>query len=255
MKNRTLSLVFSIVAALLLVACNSNTRKLNRAVEEIDNLTPLGSGNMTIDRCRLENNNVIFTYTVDEDYVNLDVLRKNTSMSKRNLYSILMNMQDNQFLDLLVECDAGFGAEYIGSKSGKKITVLLEPDELADMYINSPMEPDYEAELTNKIESENLNANTYMSEGLMFKKCELTPSHILYTFVYNEDLYYFDQEVMNEMKREVINNYSNSDDLIAKYELKLFTNAKRGIRYRYIGQQTGKVSETTISLSELRRLL
>lgn len=80
----------------------------------------------------LDDKYLILEYTCDETQISLEVFNGNKDLVKQAILEELeqKGQETSKVVDLLKDTHRGISCKYVGDKSGKSVTIYVEPDEL-----------------------------------------------------------------------------------------------------------------------------
>lgn len=103
-------------------------KKLHQEVALENNGTPYEAGlGMTVEKAEIEGNYVSYYYSVDEEKVSITQLRQNKAAVKKMIKQFASG---TDFAQMCIDAYKGVKYTYVGSSSGDKFVVILEPSEL-----------------------------------------------------------------------------------------------------------------------------
>ncbi len=125
--------VFAIIFAMVfMVSCGEvRTKALEAEVKLANSQFPMSAGyGLVVTSASLDGDYVVYRLDVDEDLISIDLLNESISANKANIISALQIDSDTQkFIELLKECNKGVAYHYIGTTSGNKCIIEIEPSE------------------------------------------------------------------------------------------------------------------------------
>lgn len=134
MKKRLIFMFVCMIAlAMGMSSCESKERKeLQEEVSAANAECPMYVDEATTaTSIALEGDEVVYTYLVDEDYLDLDDLRSNISQIKRNIKDLLKSDADSRKMMKLCKaagCELVF--RYKGDTTDEVVSVSIDPDDV-----------------------------------------------------------------------------------------------------------------------------
>lgn len=107
---------------------------LNSIIREYNDELPenIDEG-MDLEMVYLDGDYVVYSYSLDEDYYDIDYFRTNRSDVKRSLKNDVLNNTDESvriFIDICKDNNKGIAYRFVGLLSGDACTIYIQPDEL-----------------------------------------------------------------------------------------------------------------------------
>ena len=205
----------------------------------------------------VNDNELIFTATVDETLVNIDALQQNKALLQENMKLIVTILNSNiimkSILEELVESNMGLRMTYIGKDSKKKLSCLLNSKEIESALADTLDNTNAKKQLELQVSITRAQLPIDYGNGMVNTKIELTDKYIIYHIVCDEDIY--DIDLLNAstymIKQNIIQTLS-SGDLTLTQLVKLCKESNYGIGYYYVGKDSGKIAKVFISDKELK---
>ena len=249
-KNIFLATLVALVT--LLASCGES--KLQKIVEASNMECPISMGTMgEVTSIELEDGNVVFNYSVNENIVNIDFLNENPDMMKRNAAIMFKNPTGDikVMFDALEEENAGLVMRYKGKSSGKIVSISLSRKEIAELG-NSTEEKDPEAALEVQVETTNAQCPMQIAPGMVITHLSIEGNFVVYNVECDENSYSIAAIRSNkEQAKQGINNSIDPSDPTMAMFIKICKDAEKGIAYKYIGDTSGDACIIKISVSEL----
>lgn len=214
--------------------------------------TSLGAiGEMT--SVEYKDGNIVYTCTVDETYVDIDVLNENPDMMNRNIKLMFTNPSGDvkDLFEALIEAKAGVELIYIGKKSGKEASVTISSKDLEEIS-NPEQQKKPEAALEGQIEITNMQCPMQIATGMTMTHVSIESGYVVYNITCDETLYSISELSKNktQLKESIIEGL-NSGDPSTDMLIKLCREVKKGIAYKYIGDTSENECMIKILTSEL----
>lgn len=259
-KNNGLLLLCSLsLLMMLFVGCQDV--KLKAAIEIANKQCPMDMGEVgKITSVVYDGSNVVYTFNVDEENVNIKALRDNPESMKESMMVMYQNptKEVKTLLDLVVKCNAGLQMIFIGKDSGNKATCELTTDEIKKA-LNAEVGTSESnmSKLEAQVKMANLQFPMQASEEMLIEKLELDDKSIAYICRVDEDLCGIDQLKNNydAVKEGIVESLKSQTDLATQQFIKICINCERSIVYRYIGKQSGTQFDVEVTVDELKDML
>ncbi len=238
----------------------AHAEDLNTIVHLVDAQCPISMGFLgNITSCKMTISNLVIECLVYEDLLNIDALKKDPATLKANAENMVRNA--NGYLDsllvLLVENNKGLVYNYTGIESDKKLSISFTAKELKELIAQKRQgSTDPLSALKSALDVTNLQMPMVIDQGLTINKIYLDGDYVVYNCITDENYYSIDElrnniHVMQESIDELFDISNPSVALFINYCL----NANKGIAYRYVGDQSGKVCFVPFTVRELRRMM
>lgn len=132
MKKLLLSLFSVALMATMLVSCGTDA--LQKEVDAIQKDLPMDMGDgMTMTAVVLEGDYLVYTAEIDEDIMGeemMDFFIENSDMLKASMLEEDDDPDIQELAKMCKERNKGIAYKFVGSKSGKNLTVKIESNEL-----------------------------------------------------------------------------------------------------------------------------
>lgn len=236
---------------------NENERKLKSDIEATNRQCPVSMG-MLGDIISLKYDEkakeVQLYLSLNEKFVDIDVLKKNRQMVLQNLkLAFSRNNGGKKIMDQMIKAGASLSITYKGSSSGKSFNVKLPLSDLKE--ITGAVYSDKEVNrilLENQIAMENSRCPYKVAEGMEMVKVFDDGDNIVYSCQFDESMYdlsflRLNQSELKQNIREIFN------DPAVKEETKVLCSLDKGLEYRYYGDMSGDSISVVFTPEELRR--
>lgn len=248
-------LIIICMAVVMICSCQKDS-KLKRAVEEMNEECPIDMGTVgEMTSFEYKDGNVIMSYNVNEDIVNIDALQANPDLMRQTALTMFTNSEKGGTKNLLAdmeEAGAGLTLQYTGIESGKTVSVTLTSEELAEAKETANDDTDPDAVLEKEVEVTNAQMPMEAGSGITITSLVIEGDYVIYncsvdeSIVTVEDIQAGAEEAKASMKQAL-----TTDDPANTLFIQMCKNAGKGIGYRYIGNQTSDECTITIDASEL----
>ena len=236
----------------MMAACGESKKneKLVKIAEEANAQCPISMG-MIGDMTSIEfdGTDLVYTCTVDEEVVDLNVLEQNLDVAKQGALASVVNDNSAEFFKEVVEAKAGMKIVYKGKNSGKAVTLQFSPDELKN-FVEKPADlMDPEALLEEQVKITDDQCPMEIEQGLVMESVTIEGSNVVYVCKTDENLLNMDQmEENREAVQAALEEYWYSSDLAIKKMVQFCQKAHKNVVYRYVGATSGKAVEFLIKL-------
>lgn len=125
-----------ILCGMMTMLSSCSEIKLKAAVEAANSQCPMSlgyAGEMT--KISYDDDLVVFTITMSESIVGIDMLANNPDIMKAAIKTMLTNVGDEAgiLIDMIIDANANLCFKYIGRDSGKEASIILRASELKEM--------------------------------------------------------------------------------------------------------------------------
>ena len=256
MEKRFFSRVLvALVSVVLMCSCSDNT-KLKLAVSAADAQCPQSlSIAMELTHAAYENNTVVYYYTVDEDYVNIDNMTANPETSKNGVLAMFQNPDANTktFLDMVIEAKADVRYIYKGKTSGKEFSTTLTAAELEENLKNGA------TTTSDKLSAALASTNSQMpidtGTGIVITKVEDCGDVVFYLASVNDEATLKMISVnAASVKENIVNSLKTINGAADKVFFKLIIDAGKDLGYRYSAEGVDEPVDIVISKAELKEI-
>lgn len=248
------NIFFATFVALVTLFASCGESKLQKIVKDTNLECPISMGTFgEVTSIELEDGNVVFNYSVNEDIVNIDFINENPDMMKHNTAMMLNNHTGgkNALFDALVEENAGLLIRYKGMSSGKIASISLSKKDIAELC-NSTEETVPEEVLEAQVEMTNAQCPMQVDLGMVITHLSIEGDCVVYNVECDENYYSIETIRSNkELAKQGIKNSIDTNDPTMSMFIKICKDAEKGIAYKYIGNTSGDACIIKISISEL----
>ncbi len=254
MKKYFSLLTFSSLLLMLMTACQESN--LKKMVDEANKDCPRVMGIMgEITSIELVDGSVVFNYTVNEDYVDIEALNNaDADMLKSDALLILGHPTKDfhELLEALVQEHAGLTLKFIGEDTDQSFGIALNAEEVASVAAMDKENLNYEEALRRHAEITNAQCPIETEPGMELTEVSVEGAYLVYTFTADEAVFSIAalNENKEEAKEEIINSMDRLDPVV-DIVLILCEKADKGIEIRYVGNESEEESVITIERSEL----
>lgn len=240
-----------VASILSLTSCNNS--ELAEFADYFNSKCPQSIGEVgEITCCEYDDENIIMTLSVNEEFMDIDAISKNEEMWKKNALISIQNTEAmHELSNLLEKAEAGLTYKYIGKKTKKQCTLHLNSEDIAK--ISQTKETDPLAFLQAQMNITKMQLPISVDEGMLWTSLELKGKYVEYYYECDED-YWDMKELKNcgsDMKQEILESYNDKEDKEMQMLKKSLKDANMGCKYKYVGKKTKKSFTITIEPSEL----
>lgn len=251
------------MAVLLLIAgaCSDNARKklkagIDATVRELPiDLGPIGSfDEISYDE---DSNEVVFIYTLNEEYSDMDMIARNDSLHKESICVYLRSEGAGKLLSGMCDAGASLTTKFRGSDSGKGHSITFTNDELKTLRNEggkSMAENDAE-QLAAMAASANGECPMDLGDGMVMTGVRLEDGFMVYCYETSGDDYAFDPKDMPQIKknlREELRDFYTGP--VGERFKELLFRTGTGIRYLFRNTDSDITYEIEFAPAEIRRL-
>ena len=253
--------LFLLMATLAFVAvsCKSDSdrakNELEKMAKEANESCPFSIGMVgEITSIEFDGKNLVFYASVDEDFVDLDVLEQNPELAKEGAFQAMFsnaNAETKKLMEELEKANAGLRAVYKGKTSGRTVSFTISYDELKKRSDNPSEAMDPDEFLEQNVRVTNNQCPVSVETGIVMQEVFVEGSNVVYLYSMDEDLYDIDQMEENRSEAQALldDEIRNLErDAAGKQFLDACRNAHKNIIYRYVGSASGKSVDFFVNL-------
>ena len=242
---------------MILAGCSAQENKLAKIVKEANKQCPIEMEiGFSIERIAYENGNVVFTYVLNDEIVNVGNLKKNPDLLKQSVTASLSNPKGDvkALLDLATEENVSLHFVFKGKQKGEIVDVSLTPDELKTAANSPSVTP--EEKLKANVEAANATFPQVVDPSITVEKMVLEGSNVVYYYKVDEDIVGIDKlkSSSDGLKSNVRSALTFGGQAMAIF-IEMVLDTDRGIVYRYVGNKSGEQLEILFAPDELREIL
>ncbi|GAE22776.1 hypothetical protein M1B74_05755 [Bacteroides pyogenes] len=235
--------------------------KLKTLVEITNKQCPMSLGGVgEVTRVTYDGDNLVYTFSMNEEITNIDVLKENPESIKSSIATLLQDPSPSvrEMLDLVIKCKSGIQFIYTGKSSGKEVRFGITSDELKDIMNKKVDTAKSDLEkLEAQIKMANMQFPLQASEEVTIEEVSLSDESVVYTCRVNEKL--CDIAALADrketVKKEIAEVLSDKSDTAMELFIKYCLNCNKNIVYKYVGDQSDKQCDVVFSVSELKEFL
>ncbi len=242
-----------LMCAIMSLFCSCAETKLKTAAEAANKECPVSlgiTGEMT--SVAYEDGAMVFTFTLNEQLNNIDVLAANPESTKASILAGMRNENSKKLFDLIIESDAGLRFVYKGKDSGKEARFDLTAAELKE-ELEKPA-PTVKETLALSIAQTNQQMPIDTGTGVIITKLEDEGETVTYMAMVND-------KKQLDMIAENIDNVKNSQKtmfkmmgMAEKIFFQMIIDAGKNLSYRYYAEGTDKTVEVVHTNAELAEI-
>lgn len=194
MKKRLFIIIAA--AAVLLASCvNGERNRLRLMLEQVNKECPMSLGDMGVFESigyDQDDNTVVFTYNLNEDYTNIANLGQANEQQKAFMANFLKRDGEEQsFLEQMVKADASLKCVYRGSESRDSVVLFMSAQELKDIAASDVDEDNDLRQLESMVAISNAQCPQRLDEGLEMTSATIDGNYIVFNFAYDNEMYQF----------------------------------------------------------------
>lgn len=252
-------MLLACMALMLLTACSQKS-KLKLAIEAASKQCPMSMGTAgEVTDIDFDGKDVIYSLSMNEDYVNLDALEKNPAAMKSGVTAMFNNPKGEikTLLELMVASEAGVKYRYKGQTSGKEIEFYLSTEDLKDL-LNKDMsqEESDRKKLEELVNVTNVSCPTRVDETTVLDNLTIESDNVVYNYTVDEKAVDMDTMEENlEAMKQSIKGALNVGDPAIKTFLQACAADNKNLVYRYKGDTSGKTVDCVLEVSEIKEML
>lgn len=250
--KKSLCLAVLLVVAVMFVSCARS--RLSAAVEKANSECPVSlgmAGEMT--EIRMEGDDVIFTYNVNESLTDVSVIESNKELFKENTMEMLGNPTGDvrSLFEELSGADAGMVIEFVGRDSGKSAKIRLSSKDVK-LLLDDEADKNPVAMLKTQVDLTNLQYPMEIETGMTITHMTLEDDCVVYNVECDESLYSIEQIRRNitAAKNGIKQALSAGDPAINMF-IGICKDAHKNIAYRYVGDRSGESCLIEVACDEL----
>lgn len=248
-------------AGSLMFSCKSNSKassEMVQIVKELSKNCPMSAGMMgDITAVEIDGDNVVFTFSCAEDFLDIESLQQNSDMVKSGIMQSFATLQDENvqlLMDELSKAEMGLTYNLVGKKTGKKLEVNVSADEIKNLKQGDVVKGDPDALLETNLQLTNAQCPMTLGGGLVMSKVTREGDNVIYYYDADEEVFSIDalnsnQDMVMSMLRDELKKGAN-DPAMSSF-IKICRAAHVGIGYRYVGKTTGKTATFFIPVEEI----
>lgn len=128
--------LMAVVGVGALSSCSSKADRLDKALEQLNQMLPMNLGNgFTMEKISLDDNALVYLVKCNENEIDLDLIEQNKAELKANTVAQLKSekSRSKDFASLLEYCqekDYKVIYRYEGATSKKDVDIVVSPDEI-----------------------------------------------------------------------------------------------------------------------------
>ena len=242
-----------LVCAILSLLSSCAETRLKVAAEAVNKECPVSlgmSGEMT--SVVYEDDAMVFTFTLNEQFNNIDALSANPENMKTSILAGMRNENSKKLLDLIIESDAGLCIVFKGKESGKEAKFNLTAAELKE-ELEKP-EPTAEEKLKYAIIQTNQQMPLDTGTGIVMTELVDKGETVVYMALVNDKK---QLEMIAENLENVKNAQKNTFRMLGPAEklfFKTIVDTGKNLGYIYYAEGTDKTVEVVHTNAELAEI-
>ena len=257
--NRILNITLLFTLLAVAVSCTDSgsqaRSQLKKIVKELNSRCPLESDCFVCVGAQIEDDNVVASYIVDENVMNLDLLKNKPDMVKKFGGSALFT-ESPELADLIISSGYGLILKYKGSQSKKLVPIHFTNQDVKDIK-NAPQ--DNEDILNWQIESSNAVLPQQVDEITVLTSITRDGQDVAYNYELDDeamDMAFFNDH-LDEMKANLSDELEALNSPMSSFKpfMKLLCRTNKNLLYVYKGKHSGQTVTITFTNSELRDII
>lgn len=247
----SLSIVFASMAC---VSCNNAKSELESAVSYLNSKCPQSMGDAgEITQYTYGDGMLTIYYSVYKGFMNFDAIEANKEAMKQNIIQTFLNSdgEGKRLFNMVAAANAGITMVYTEKESGLEYRLPISRKDVAQLSHNDNYNP--KEKLRAQVEITRLQCPSEVDYGMTLTNVELEGNYVVYTVMCDENEYDIAEMIENAdiLKDILLEYYKDESDPFGRNESKMLRDARVGVRYDYIGNQSGKVCMVFVENHEL----
>lgn len=239
----------AMLAIMALASCSS---RLEQVVASVNKECPMSMGiDGIVSSMTIEGDSVVVEYIVYDNIFNMDSLNAHISLLKEYMLAELQNADEETKEDFKVIADESTGLtyKYVGYTSGKTVLFTLSSTEMLSALVKSP---ETKATLAVILKFTNLAFPLEALPGHIVERARLDGNFIVYDISVDENRFNIKRSKENaEKMMDTTKSRLDPSNPLIKMFLAICRQARVGLAYRYVGNNTGESFVIEIPYSEL----
>lgn len=202
---------------------------------------------------------MIYSLLMNEDYLDLDALGKNTDAMKSAVMVMFKNPKGEikSMLEMVVDTKSGIRLIYKGKSTGKEVECRLDTEELKRILNQKGTEKESERQkLEELVNVTNVSCPMTIDEATILNKLTIEADKVVYNYTIDEEKVAMAALKSNEEQmKQNIKGALNVSEPSLKMFLEACVKDNKGIAYRYVGDTSGENIEYLFTVAELKELL
>ena len=260
MKKLIFMLCMAAIAAGLSGCQKVAKMKLAITCENTNNYLPidLGAiGSFTALEYDHDDNNVTFTYEVNEDISDISSLNTTKEVQKQSIGTFLKSGESKQMLERMVWAKATLTVVFHGTSSGQEFNVTFTPDELQQLADTAVDASDSsQLRLDTMIKANAAQCPMDLGDGMILTTVLLEDGYMTYHYTVTGEDYDFTDEDMPTIKETVGDSLSDTfSGHVGARIVQILLDTDTGVRYVYHNTDNSQDYTITFSSEEFASLV
>lgn len=237
--------VFAIACfSMLVLASCTQKSKLKVIIAAANARCPVSLGTLgEVVSITFDGNDMVYTISADEDFCDLDLMRQNADVVKKEIASEFATTDADELLEQIIQAKAGLKYVYIGKSSGDRVECCLTTSDLEDIKSGKFDEDEIALEsLREQARQTNQSCPMKIDDGIVLNSVFLDESNFVYLYTVDTDI--ADLEEQKDAVKQGMKEELNPSDLTLKALVQLCVKCDKGFLYRY----TDGVSEDKVDI-------
>lgn len=254
MKRFLEILTFSSLFFILVSCSDGQARKeLILMVNDINHNCPIQYDMFTLQKAKIQDDVILFNYTVDESFFNLDIFKKYPEKIKKFGGSSVFG--NAELANMIINSGYGVSMIYKGTESNEEVTLEFSNQDIKDVIANPASKEEI---LDWQIESSNMMMPQQVDEVTTLVNIEKKGKDVIY--IYEIDDQSVDLNLFKANKDEFKQNLKESLELVNNPQstfkpfLMLLCRTNKNLSYEYRGKNSGQSVNITFENWELRNI-
>ena len=198
---------------------------------------------------------VVFNYSIKEDFIQIESLKKDPSTMKMNAKTLFGNPDSNmkRFFKLIVESEASIQLVFQGESSGETVECTLSTKEIQEAMNNHSISPQDKLDVA--IESANAMMPQSLGNGLTITQMVMIGDDVTYCYSVDESVLSIDVLNQNSSSMKInVRSFLMSKDPTITNLAKMIIEANKNLVYKYTGDNSEKSFEIVFTKEELQEI-
>jgi hypothetical protein len=262
MKKVFLAFMMVLSLSVMFVSCDKSTAKkmlLKQEIEKAQRQMPIKLGVIgEITNITYENDNVTFSYLVDEKFTDKSIFEGDLNVVKDNFVCVMVrNSSTRKLVSAIVDAKASLTFSYKGKKTGKTASVTVSNEELANAdNLDISAEKAAQMLIDNTVNSERSNMPVNLEPGVSITDSFWEGNVLVYVITMDGKM--FSVNILDSLDKDALRTASKNQ-LKSSPSVQSFIQAmvalNKTITYRYQVEGHDKHIDVTFSNVDMKDVL
>ena len=258
--RKYLNIVCLLLSVMVFTGCKQENAKarLQMEVEAANNDCPIDLGmlgQVTSFNYDEDENQMEMIFEINGETINLDVFKSNDDIARNMMKLSFSQEEQKEMVNVMVDAGASMAITYLNPLTWDSYTVIINPSEMKEIQKSKLSDTEVaQLILENNLLMENSSCPTLIDEGMYMISATDDGDYIIYSYQLDEDLYDMDDFKGNQdVLKEVLSSALSDPGMSTVFST--FIKAGKGIKYRYIGETSGKYVDIVFTCEEIESAL